>query len=114
MVQFETPNEARRAISDLQDNQFQGRPIHIREDREGLQYNNPMMDKGYMNDKQMGYQNEGGPTNYQNNVNNTPKEQRIFVGNVMYYIILFYGILLNCYYYSDINTIYNKYLLILA
>jgi RNA recognition motif-containing protein len=82
VVQFETPNEARRAISDLQDNQFQGRPIHIREDREGLQYNNPMMDKGYMNDKQMGYQNEGGPTNYQNNVNNTPKEQRIFVGNL--------------------------------
>jgi len=82
VVQFETPNEARRAISDLQDNQFQGRPIHIREDREGLQYNSSVMDKGYMGDKSMGYQGEGGPSNYQNNMNNTPKEQRIFVGNL--------------------------------
>jgi RNA recognition motif-containing protein len=82
VVQFETPNEARRAITDLQDNQFQGRPIYIREDREGMQYNTPMMDKSYMNDKQIGYQNEGGPSNYKNNINNTPKEQRIFVGNL--------------------------------
>jgi len=63
LVQYETPNEARRAISDLQDNQFQGRPIHIREDREGMQYNSQMMDKSYMNDKQMGYQGEGSSWN---------------------------------------------------
>ncbi|ORX70424.1 hypothetical protein BCR32DRAFT_330123 [Anaeromyces robustus] len=79
IVQYETPNEARRAISDLQDKPFQGRPIHIREDREGMQYNSQMMqDKNnYMSDKQVGYQGEGS-SNYQN----TPKEQRIFVGNL--------------------------------
>jgi len=82
IVQYETPNEARRAISDLQDKPFQGRPIHIREDREGMQYNSQMIqDKNnYMSDKQMGYQNENG-SNYQNSAN-TPKEQRIFVGNL--------------------------------
>jgi len=78
IVQYETPGEARRAISDLQDNQFQGRPIHIREDREGMQYNSQMMqDKGNYSDKQGGYQGEGSYPQ-----NTPPKEQRIFVGNL--------------------------------
>jgi len=80
IVQYETPNEARRAISDLQDNQFQGRPIHIREDREGMQYSSQMQDKGGYYDKQGPYQGEGSSSNYPNNT--PPKEQRIFVGNL--------------------------------